>query len=68
MLWHEKDDILFFLIGCAAGAIVEIICVHFGVWSYSAPYFLGIPLWLIPGWGVYLAVLNRVEKNVKKLL
>jgi uncharacterized membrane protein YoaT (DUF817 family) len=67
-LWHEKDDVIFFVIGTVAGAIVEIVCVHFGVWSYANPYFLGIPLWLAPDWGFYLVVLNRAEKFVKKLM
>ena len=48
----KQQTLLFFIAGGLIGVISEIAIVHFGVWSYSHPTFLGVPLWLPLAWGI----------------
>lgn len=43
-LWHKKEDIYCCIVAMIAGSVAEIISIHFGVWAYSNPSFLGIPI------------------------
>ncbi|MBC7251765.1 MAG: hypothetical protein H5T62_15995 [Anaerolineae bacterium] len=45
LFWHDPLDVSFFLIIAVLGSLAELVFVRFGVWRYSNPTFLGIPLW-----------------------
>jgi uncharacterized membrane protein YoaT (DUF817 family) len=44
-LWHERHDLYFFLTIAILSTIAEVVFVHFQVWHYANPTFLGVPLW-----------------------
>ncbi len=66
-LWHKKHDILFFIIGAIVGPIAEIICIQFGVWQYSNPSFLGIPIWLPFAWGLAVMLIKRIAETFVRI-
>ena len=61
--WHKKHDIYFFMSGVFVGTVIEVICVHFGTWSYANPTFLGIPLWLPLAWGLFTMLIKRIAET-----
>jgi hypothetical protein len=44
-LWHERHDVSFFLILAVFGTLAEMAFTYSGVWKYTNPTFLSIPLW-----------------------
>lgn len=44
-LWHERYDMVFFLVLAILGTLAEIVFVQSGVWHYANPTWLGIPSW-----------------------
>jgi uncharacterized membrane protein YoaT (DUF817 family) len=44
-LWHERYDIVFFLVLAILGTCAEIVFVQSGVWRYANPTLFGIPIW-----------------------
>lgn len=58
--WHTKEDNVLFVVGGFAGPILEATAVHLGIWSYTNPNFLGIPLWLPLIWGETVVVAKRI--------
>ncbi|MDE1824885.1 MAG: hypothetical protein KGH61_00130 [Candidatus Micrarchaeota archaeon] len=63
-LWHERKDVITFIAGAIVGPLSEIASVHFGVWSYANPSFLGIPIWLFPTWGFAILWGRRFVKEI----
>ena len=61
--WHGKHDIIFFISGGVLGPFAEIIAIHFGVWQYTNPDFLGIPMWLPLAWGFVSVMLLRIAET-----
>ena len=45
VIWHDPLDVAFFLVIGVLGSAAEVVFVHFGVWRYANPSFLGVPLW-----------------------
>lgn len=68
VFWHKKHDIVFFVSGAILGPIGEIICIHFGVWQYANPNFLGIPLWLPFAWGLATIFIKRVAETIAGII
>tara|TARA_Y100000034_G_C6526451_1_gene226723 strand:+ start:54 stop:401 length:348 start_codon:yes stop_codon:yes gene_type:complete len=66
-LWHKEHDYIFFIIGAILGPFAEIIAIHYGVWSYANPTFLGIPIWLPLVWGFVLVTIVRVAETFVKI-
>ena len=64
--WFKKRDIHFFLIGAIIGTIGEIICTNFGVWKYTNPTFLGIPIWLPLAWGLASVLIKRIVETLSR--
>ena len=65
MWWQDrrKDDLKWILVAGGLGMAVEIAAGVGGAWSYSAPYLLGIPLWLPVGYALGGLLLRRlIEK------
>ena len=57
--WHTKSDNPLFALGLFGGTLWEINAIQLGIWSYSNPSFLGIPLWLPLVWGETAVVGKR---------
>lgn len=66
-LWHKRHDILFFILGAIVGSAGEIVCIHFGVFHYANPTFLGIPLWLPLAWGLATMLTKRIAEIFVKI-
>jgi len=64
VLWHSRGDVRIFLIGLFFGCSIEIAGVALGVWMYTDPTFLGIPLWLPAAWGISAVVLMHVGQAI----
>ena len=65
--WKSKLTLIIFLFGALWGPICEIIAISFGVWSYSAPNFFNVPVWLFILWGNAAAFLYQTAIEFKKL-
>ena len=65
--FHRKEDNIAFFISFFVGPLSEISAVYAGVWSYSAPFAQGIPLWLPFLWGQVVVVTLRSTKVLAKL-
>ena len=51
-IYPIKKELLWYLLICVGGALVEIVLVNFGHgWSYTNPHFFGIPVWIPLFWG-----------------
>jgi len=64
-LWPNREDHIIFMAGAILGSIAEIIATHAGVWSYTLPTFLNIPVWLPFAWGFVSVIIVRVAQCVK---
>lgn len=64
--YKSKIAIKIFITGSILGALVEMICIYYGVWSYTFPNFVNIPLWLIPWWGAASLFIYRMTINVRE--
>lgn len=60
--WHDRFDISFFALITVLGSVAEVVFVHFGVWSYSNPTFLGLPLWFPPAFGTAALIGQRMSR------
>jgi uncharacterized membrane protein YoaT (DUF817 family) len=67
MRWHNKRDLYSFIIGMIVGTSAEIITVHFGVWRYTNPTLLKIPLWLPLAWGTGAIVIRRLSETLSEI-
>ena len=47
----EREPLCFVIAG-VFGALTENIVILSGVWEYSEPHLMNVPLWLIPLWGL----------------
>lgn len=61
--WHKKNDVVFYVAGAIIGPLGEIACIHFGVWQYANPTFLGIPAWLPFAWGLATMLIKRISET-----
>jgi len=59
--------IIIFIFCGIAGAIAEIIGIYFGAWSYSKPFFYGIPIWLPFLWGIAALFLIKLSESIKNI-
>ena len=67
-IYPIKKELLWFVLICVVGAIVEIIMVNIGhAWSYSASQILGIPIWMAIFWGLVgttiIVIYNELTKT-----
>jgi len=63
---YKENDNLWFLFGLLFGALGEMYCISFGVWSYTNSSILGIPLWLPFAWGLSILVIRRLVDILKR--
>ncbi|MEL4305473.1 hypothetical protein [Methanococcoides sp. LMO-2] len=59
--WSAKGDNIIYVSGIILGCTAEFIGTHLGVWTYSAPLFMNIPLWLPFAWGLVSVIIIRVS-------
>ena len=65
----KKENLIFYFIIALTGPIVESIAIHFGLWTYSNPIVLGVPIWLFFVWGnagFYITKLKEFIFSFKK--
>jgi hypothetical protein len=52
LLYFKRRRLLFsYLFGFFFGPLAEVVAIHAGAWTYAAPQFFGMPLWLPFLWG-----------------
>ena len=62
--WHDRYDISFFLVIGVLGTLAEAVFVHFGVWRYANPIFLGIPPWFPLAFGTTGLIGERLARTI----
>lgn len=67
-LLYKKEDLYFGIVGAIIGPFGEIIAIYFGVWQYSNPTFLGIPIWLPVLWFLAIMFIKRITETIKHML
>lgn len=63
-LWHDRLDLSFLLIIGGLGSLAEAVFVHFGVWHYANPTFLGVPLWFPLAFGTTGLIGGRLARTI----
>jgi hypothetical protein len=63
-LWHDRLDVSFFLIIAVLGSLAEAVFIHFGVWRYANPTFLGVPLWFPLAFGTTGLIGGRLARTI----
>ena len=66
-LWHDRLDLSFFLIIAVLGSLAEAVFVHFGVWRYANPTFLGVPLWFPLAFGTTGLIGGRLARTITEM-
>jgi len=66
-LWHTRFDLTFFLVISVLGSLAEAVFVHFGVWVYANPSFLGVPLWFPLAFGTTGLIGARLAQTLTGL-
>jgi hypothetical protein len=64
--WHKRYDVYFFLAIAVLGSTAEAIYVHFGVWQYANPTFLGVPIWFPLAFGTSAIIGQRFVRTLIK--
>lgn len=64
VLWHERRDLSFFLVIAVLGSIAEVIFVQFGVWNYTNPTCLGVPVWFPLAFGTTGLIGGRLARTI----
>ncbi|MBC7263696.1 MAG: hypothetical protein H5T64_04980 [Chloroflexi bacterium] len=67
LLWHDRYDLCFFLVIAVLGSLAEVVFVHFGVWRYTNPTLLGIPLWFPLAFGTSGLIGERLVRSLIKM-
>ncbi len=51
-LWHDERQLALFFVIAVLGSLAELVFVRFGVWRYSNPTLLGVPVWFPVSFGI----------------
>lgn len=62
--WHERRDLSFFLVIAVLGSTAEAVFVRFGVWRYTNPTALGIPIWFPLAFGTTGLIGGRLARTM----
>ncbi len=60
LCWPDNEDHVFYIAGAIIGSLTEIIATRAGIWSYTLPTFLNIPVWLPFAWGFAVVLIIRI--------
>ena len=63
-LWHDRLTVCFFLIIGGLGTAAEAVFVQVGVWSYTNPTVLGVPLWFPVAFGTTGLIGSRLAQTL----
>jgi hypothetical protein len=63
-MWHDRHDVSFFLVIAVLGSVAEAVFVHFGVWRYTNPTLLGVPLWFPLAFGTTGLIGGRLARTI----
>ena len=63
-LWHDRHDVICFVVIAVMGSLAEVAFVHFGVWRYANPTLLGLPLWFPVGFGTAFLIGQRLARTI----
>jgi hypothetical protein len=63
---YQKDDHVIFVVGALLGSSAEIIATSRGIWTYTNPTFLNIPIWLPFAWGIGAVLIIRIAQTLTK--
>ena len=63
-LWHDRLELCFFFIIAVLGSLAEAVFVHFGVWQYANPTFLGMPAWFPLAFGTTGLIGARLARTL----
>jgi uncharacterized membrane protein YoaT (DUF817 family) len=58
--WHDRYDLSVLLIIAVLGSLAEAVFVHSGVWRYTNPTLLGVPLWFPVAFGTSALIGKRL--------
>jgi hypothetical protein len=64
--WPNKEDHILYLAGAVIGPTAEIVATHAGIWTYTQPTFLNIPVWLPFAWGFAVVLIVRIAQTFIK--
>lgn len=65
--YHEPEDVLFIFIAMGVGTLVELCAVSAGVWAHANTAFFGIPLWIVPLYGIFGLIVQRTAITINRL-
>ncbi len=65
--WHRRQDVVFFLVIAVVGTIAETVFVHFGVWRYANPSYLGVPAWFPVAFGTAGLIGARLVRTLSAI-
>jgi hypothetical protein len=68
LVWRTREDICLYVIVAVSGALAEASAISFGVWVYSMPDVIGIPIWLPFVWGIAGVFINRISLEIRDFL
>jgi uncharacterized membrane protein YoaT (DUF817 family) len=63
-LWHDRYDRWSFLVVAVFGTCAEVFFVHYGVWRYTNPDVLGIPVWFPVAFATSALIGERLIRTV----
>ena len=63
-VWHERHDVICFVVIALLGSLAEVVFVHFGVWQYANPTLLGIPVWFPLSFGTAFLIGQRLARTI----
>lgn len=62
ILYHKKKDLITIFAAAMGGSLGELILIYLGIWSYTNPTLLNIPLWLPLAWAHVGIILTLLQK------
>lgn len=66
LLWPDREDHIYYVAGAIIGSGTEIAATTAGVWSYTLPSFLNIPIWLPFAWGFAVVLIIRIAQSLAR--
>ena len=65
--WKSTLTVVSFFVIAAFAIFIELFGVLFGVWSYTVPSSIGIPLWILVAWGIVASVTYQTTLELRRL-
>jgi uncharacterized membrane protein YoaT (DUF817 family) len=67
LLWHGREDVAIVAASGLFGSLAEVVFVHGGVWSYTNPGLLGVPIWFPPAFATAALCGHRLAGTITAL-